>query len=105
MKTIIYSTNQNKEPFTNWINGLRDRKTILRIKDRINRVAEFGLLGDCKYIDDGIYEMRFHFGTGYRIYFIFLSKDEIMLLNGGDKSSQVKDIKKAKQYLEELKND
>ncbi len=71
MKITIYSTN-SKEPFTDWVNSLRDDKTILRIKDRINRVAEFGMTGDYKHIESGIYEMRFHFGAGYRIYFIIL---------------------------------
>ena len=68
-------------------------------------MIEFGWLGDYKHIENGIYEMRFHFAAGYRVYFIFLNRDEIVLLNGGDKSSQAKDIKKAKQYLEELQND
>jgi putative addiction module killer protein len=105
LKTTIYSTNSGGEPFTDWLNSFKDRKTALRIKDRISRIAEFGSLGDYKHIEDGIYEMRFHFGSGYRVYFIFLSEREIILLNSGDKSSQAKDIKKAKQYLEELQND
>jgi putative addiction module killer protein len=105
LKTTIYSTTSKREPFTDWINSFKDRKIALRIKDRISRIAEFGSLGDYKHIKNGIYEMRFHFGSGYRVYFIFLSEEEILLLNGGDKSSQDRDIKRAKQYLEELQND
>ena len=101
----IYSSRSGQEPYSNWINGLKDKKTIIRIKDRINRISEFNSFGDYKHLDEGIYEIKFHFGAGYRVYFIFSSKNEIILLNGGDKSSQVKDIKKTNEYLEDMRND
>ena len=105
MKVLNYSTKLGKEPIEDWLCSLKDKKTSIRIKDRINRICEFNYLGEYKRIDEELYELKFHFGAGYRVYFIFLNEETILLINGGDKSSQVKDIKKAKQYLEELQND
>ena len=105
MEVIIYRTQQGREPFTNWIKSLRDKSSALRIWDRINRISEFGNLGDYKHLIDGIYELRFHFGAGYRVYFCYADDEIIILLGGGDKSSQAKDIKLSRQIYGELKNE
>lgn len=71
-----------------------------RIRNRISRIED-GNFGDCKNIGDGIFELRLFFGPGYRIYFGKYKKTSVILLSGGDKSSQNKDIKQAKLYLKE----
>ena len=81
--------------FRDWLVSLRDRKARLRIDDRLKRLAS-GNAGDTKSVGDGVQELRLHFGPGYRVYYIWRDAVLIILLNGGDKSSQVRDIAKAK---------
>ena len=88
--TIVQSST-----FRRWLNGLRDRKARLRIDDRLKRLAS-GNAGDTKSVGDGVQELRLHFGPGYRIYYVWRDGVLIILLNGGDKSSQARDIAKAK---------
>lgn len=80
--------------FAAWLANLRDREARLRIQSRIARM-EFGGLGDCKPIGGGVSEARIHYGQGYRLYFVQRGAALIILLAGGDKSSQNKDIAKA----------
>lgn len=82
------------EEFENWIRALRDRTTRLRIHDRLLRM-ESGNLGDAKAVGEGVMEIRFHFGPGYRVYFTRQGDTLVILLMGGDKSSQDRDIQKA----------
>jgi putative addiction module killer protein len=86
--------------FRDWLNGLRDRKARLRIDDRLKRLAS-GNAGDTKSVGDGVQELRLHFGAGYRVYYMWRDDVLIILLNGGDKSSQARDIAKAKQLAKE----
>lgn len=81
--------------FNRWLGGLRDAKAKARILLRI-RQAALGHLGDCKPVGDGISEMRVHIGAGYRIYFIRTGNTIYLLLTGGDKDSQTRDIARAK---------
>jgi putative addiction module killer protein len=94
--------------FRIWLNGIRDIKTKARIQARLLRV-EMGNLGDCKFLGDGVMELRFDFSSGYIIYFGTYKSKIIILLLAGDKSTQVKDIAKAKrfwkEYLEEKQYD
>ena len=87
--------------FDRWLARLKDVKGRARIVARI-RSAELGNLGDVKPIGDGISEMRVHFGPGYRVYFTRRGRLLIILLIGGDKSSQNRDIAKAKALAETL---
>lgn len=94
---LIYKTSQGKVPFEEWLNKLKDAKTRAKIKTRLTRVT-LGNLGDYKSVGDGVCELRINYGKGYRIYFAQQGSIFIILLCGGDKDSQQKDIKQAKQY-------
>jgi putative addiction module killer protein len=83
------------DEFDEWLSRLCDAKGKARIVARI-RSAELGNLGDVEPVGEGIREMRVHYGPGYRIYFTKKGKTLIILLSGGDKSSQSGDIKRAK---------
>jgi putative addiction module killer protein len=88
--------------FAEWLNNLADEKAKARIAVRIIS-AENGNFGDCAPVGDGVSEMRVHFGPGYRLYFTRRRKVIYLLLCGGDKSSQKRDIKRAKAMLAALK--
>jgi len=88
------------EVFRDWLNGIRDRKARLRIDDRLKRLAS-GNAGDTKSHGDGVQELRLHYGPGYRIYYMWKGDVLIILLNGGDKSTQARDIAKAKRLAKE----
>jgi putative addiction module killer protein len=96
-----YKTLSGTVPFVDWMNSIKDPVTRLRIRRRLDRV-ELGNLGDYKSLGDGISELKLPFGCGYRIYFAEDGDVIIILLSGGDKSSQVKDIATAKTYWREL---
>jgi putative addiction module killer protein len=103
---VIYLQADNqKEVLSIWLKGL-DNITRKRILQRLLRLEQ-GNFGDCKKIDDEISEIRFMFGSDYRIYFTQINNTIILLINGGDKSSQSKDIKKTKEFLKQwrLEND
>ncbi len=82
--------------FERWINGLKDRPTRIRLLRRLEKVQR-GLLGDVSSIGDGVYEMREFFGPGWRMYYIQHGHQLIVMLGGGDKSSQQDDINAAKE--------
>ena len=89
------------ELFTKWMHGLRDRKARAHIQTRIDRL-QLGLLGDVKPVRDGIYELRIDYGPGYRVYYIKRDQQLIILLAGGDKRTQYRDIKTALQLAQNL---
>ena len=86
-----------KAPVIEWLNSL-DSVTRKRISQRILRMEE-GNFGDCKRLSAEISELRFTFGKGYRVYYTETKDTIILLINGGDKSEQSKDIKKAHELL------
>lgn len=98
----FYRTKKGKEPFTNWIESLKDVMARAHIRNRLNRVVH-GNYGDYKPVGDGVYELRIHYGPGYRVYFTEQEKTFILLLIGGSKRTQDHDIKKAKNYWNEFK--
>lgn len=98
MKEIIVFEIDGKCPFEEWLNSLKDIRTRYRVNERLKRI-KFGNYGDCKKIDKELSELRLMFGSGYRIYFSEIGNTLVILLSGGDKSTQSKDIKKAKEYL------
>ena len=83
-------------PFERWYSKL-DQKTQVRISDRLDRVA-VGNFGDFKSVGKGVYELRLFFGAGYRIYYATLQGQIILLLAGGDKKKQSRDIKMAQEH-------
>jgi putative addiction module killer protein len=87
--------------FDNWLDSLKNKTAILRISARIDRI-QHGNFGDVKAISNELSELRFFFGSGYRIYYTIKEQQIILLLNGGDKSTQKKDIKKANVLLADL---
>ena len=97
---------QKTNIFNEWLKRLRDKKALARIVFRMTKM-EMGLLGDYKSIGDGISEIRIDYGPGYRLYFTKKNNVIIVLLIGGDKSTQSRDIAKAKMLLkgEDFKND
>ena len=102
-KTILtYVKADGSVPFNDWLEALKDRKARAIVRTRINRVR-LGNLGDCKSVGEGLSELRIKFGAGYRIYFGQEKETIIILLSGGDKSSQDKDIKQAKKYWQDYK--
>ena len=102
-EVIIYADDNGKEPFTDWLNSVKDGKTRRRILMRISRLQS-GNLGDYKSLKEGVLELRLSFGSGYRVYFGQDGDQLIILLCGGDKSSQTQDIEKAKHYWKEYQN-
>ena len=95
-EVIAYHTREGKEPFTDWLNELGDRILSYRVGARIHRVKQ-GNYGNHKRFQ-GIIELRLHFGKGYRIYCGEENDKLVILLAGGDKSSQDSDIKQALEY-------
>lgn len=102
-KTVLtYVKDNGFVLFNDWLESLRDRKSRAIIRTRINHIR-LGNLGDCKSVGGGVSELRINFGSGYRIYFVQQENTIIILLSGGDKSSQDKDIKQAKLYWQDYK--
>ena len=94
---IVYQAENGKEPFNDWLDDLKDEKSQARILDRLQRVS-LGHYGDYRAVGEGVSELRFFFGAGYRVYFAEVGKTIVLLLCGGDKSSQKRDIKTAQRY-------
>lgn len=89
------------EDFREWLDALKDMKVQVRIVARL-RLAEAGNLGDWKSVGDGLSEMRVDVGPGYRLYFTRRQNILIVMLAGGDKSTQARDIKRAQKLLTQL---
>lgn len=99
----IYAQPSGKRPFIEWLeNKIKNLKTRTRIEVRLDRLA-LGIYGDCEPVGEGVFELKLHFGSGYRIYFAECNKEIILLLCGGDKSSQDTDIRCAKVYWKEAR--
>lgn len=97
---IIYRDAAGTEPFTDWLNGLRDPRTRRRILKRLLRV-ESGHYGDRRMVGGGVRDYRFFFGAGYRVYFGEDGDKIVVLLCGGDKDGQRRDIQQAQTYWKE----
>ena len=92
------------DTFAKWLRALRDVKAKARILARLES-ARLGNLGDCKAVGSGIREMRIHTGPGYRVYFVRKKELILILLCGGSKSGQPRDIVRAKRIALEIEDD
>jgi putative addiction module killer protein len=103
----VYQLRQT-DTFAKWLRGLRDARSKARTLSKTGQggarleSARLGNLGDSKVVGGGIREMRVHTGPGYRVYFVRRQKVVLILLCGGDKSSQGPDIRRAMQLAEEI---
>jgi putative addiction module killer protein len=97
----LFCDSNSKEPFIHWLEKL-DNVTRRIIENRVSRLS-LGNYGDHKRIDQDIFELRFHIGSGYRVYFAEDGDTIVILLLGGDKKTQKRDIEKAKEYYDKYK--
>ena len=102
IEIVNFKDASGRSPIEEWLSSLRDKITKARITSRL-RQLEFGNMGDAKAVGEGVIELRIHAGPGYRIYLGRYGENWIILLCGGDKSSQEKDIARAKAYWAEWK--
>ncbi len=91
--------------FDKWIRKLKDLRAKTKILFRIQKLETDGHFGDCKPVGDGISEMRINYAKGYRVYFKDKDNKIVVLLIGGDKSTQQKDVKKAKEIWNRIKDE
>ena len=101
-RSIIYQTFEGREPFTQYVDSLKDRRAIDKIRKRV-RQATYGNLGDHRSVHRGVIELRINFGPGYRVYMGLYGQEVIVLLCAGDKSTQHKDIQKAHDYWDDYR--
>ena len=102
MELILYEQEDGRCPFSDWVQRLRDRQAQSRILLRLQQVRA-GNLGDYSSVGDGAMELRIHIGAGYRVYFGRSGAELVILLCGGDKDSQQKDIQRAKKLWADWK--
>ncbi len=97
-----YITGDNVNVFRKWLISLKDKQAYVRISRRI-MLLERGGFGDCKPLRNGVWELRIDHGAGYRVYYGMTGKEIVLLLCGGDKRTQDRDIEKAIAYFEDYK--
>ena len=97
-----YLTASGKNVFETWLSSLKDEMAEARIAARLNRLAA-GNFGDCKPLQEGVWELRIDWGPGYRVYYAMVGRICVLLLCGGDKRRQSADIAKAVEYLKDYK--
>ena len=102
IEVFRYQTEGGDEPFTDWLQSLRDKQAQAKLRVRIRRL-EAGNFGDCHPVGEGVQELREHLGAGYRVYFGRQGRLVVILLCGGSKKSQPEDIKAAKTYWKDWK--
>ena len=99
----LFVAANGKAPFEEWMRTLRDKGNKARIFSRIDRLR-LGNFGDCKAVGEGVFELRIHVGPGFRLYFGMVGAEVVLLLCGGDKSSQPRDIANAIHYWKEYQS-
>jgi putative addiction module killer protein len=93
-----YLTENGQSPFNEWLEGLRDLRARARVRTRLDRVS-LGNLGDYASVGGGVFELRIFYGPGYRVYYCLESDSVLLLLLGGTKDTQRRDIQTARVYL------
>ncbi len=102
MEIFRYVDPFGREVFTEWFDGLRDKRTRAKIAVRLARLIA-GNFGDCKPLRDGVWELRIDWGPGYRVYYAIVGKTIVLLLLGGDKRKQNADIERAVRFWNDYK--
>ena len=102
IELLRYQREDGREPFSEWLNALRDKVAQARIRMRLRQVQS-GNFGDGEPVGEGVIELRVHVGAGYRVYCGRHGKSVVLLLCGGDKRSQTGDIKRARELWSEWK--
>ena len=97
IELLEYLTENDRNPFRKWLEGLRDRQARAKIRVRLNRIR-LGNFGDCKSVGSGVSELRIPYDPGYRVYFGRKGSKVVILLYGGHKRTQSKDIALAQEY-------
>lgn len=98
----IYVTEEDREPFTEWLNSLQDQRARAKIRVRLDRVS-LGNFDDCHGVGGGAQELRLNYGPGFRVYLGQDGERIVLLLCGGDKSTQMRDIQTAQRYWNEYR--
>jgi putative addiction module killer protein len=101
-EVVAFRAKDGQVPFEVWLDDLDDKRAVARVLARLARVRQ-GNLGDCKSIGEGVSELRVDYGPGYRVYFGQRGQTLVVLLCGGGKRTQDRDIRLAKQYWQEFK--
>jgi putative addiction module killer protein len=102
-KIKVYVRLNGRSPFEEWISSLRDTRTKARVFTRIDRMR-FGNFGDYKSVEQGVFELRIPYGPGLRVYFGLIGADVVLLIGGGDKASQARDIRFAQRCWKEFQD-
>ena len=97
-----YITESGKIPFKDWLEGLKDIRARAKIRISLDRVR-LGNFGHAKSLGEGVHELKIDYGPGYRVYYAFAGNTIVLLLLGGDKALQSKDIVRAKEYWKDFK--
>lgn len=101
-EVVAFRAQNGQVPFEDWLDELNDKRAVARVLARLARVRH-GSLGDCKSVGEGVSELRVDYGPGYRVYFGQKGQTLVVLLCGGDKRTQDRDLRLAKQYWHEFK--
>ena len=101
-EVVAFRAKDGQVPFEDWLDDLNDKRAVARVLARLARVRQ-GNLDDCKSVGEGVSELRVDYGPGYRVYLGRRGQTPIVLLCGGDKRTQDRDIRLAKQYWREFK--
>ena len=100
IELLEYLTDSGQNPFRDWLEGLRDQQARAKIRVRLNRIR-LGNFGDCRSVGRGVSELRIPHGPGYRVYFGRKNSKVVILLYGGDKKTQSRDIEFAQTYWDD----
>lgn len=99
----VYADRAGVVPFTRWLDALSDRNAAAKVRVRLAR-ARLGNLGRRRFVGSGVWEFKIEHGPGYRIYFAEIDCEKLLLLYGGDKRSQERDIERAKGFWTDYKD-
>ena len=102
IEVLRYITDSGRDLVRDWLNELHDARAAARIVMRMDRLAH-GSFGDCKPLQEGVWELRIDYGPGYRVYYAMVGRTCVLLLCGGDKRKQASDIGRAIECLRDYK--